>query len=81
MEQVNVEPDDTRRTALFHQVLDIWAEELPMIRILGKLPQPVIVKNGLAGMPDNFPIDDPTSDEHIKNTQTFFWDDPSKQTS
>ncbi|GAB4109996.1 MAG: ABC transporter substrate-binding protein [Roseiflexaceae bacterium] len=81
MEQVNVEPDDTKRTALFHQVLDIWAEELPMIGILGELPQPVIVKSGLIGMPDNFPIDDPTSDEHIKNTQTFFWDDPSKHTS
>jgi peptide/nickel transport system substrate-binding protein len=78
IDQVNAEPDDTKRTALFHQILDIWAEELPMIGILGEVPQPVIVKNGLTGMPDSFPVDDPTSDEHIKNTQTFFWDDPSK---
>lgn len=77
-EQVNEEPDDTKRTALFHQILDIWAEELPMIGVLGELPAPVIVKNGLKGMPDSFPIDDPTSDEHIKNSQTFYWDDPAK---
>jgi peptide/nickel transport system substrate-binding protein len=81
MDQVNVEPDDAKRTTLFHQVLDIWAEELPMIGILGELPQPVIVKNGLMGVPDSMPIDDPVSDEHIRNTQTFWWDDPSKHTS
>ena len=66
---------------LFHQILDICAEEIPMIGILGELPQPVIVKNGLMGVPDTMPIDDPVSDEHIRNPQTFWWDDPSKHTS
>lgn len=72
------EPDEQKRNQLFTQILDIWAEELPMIGVLGQLPQPLIAKNGLKGVVDKFPIDDPTKDEHFVNSQTFFWDDPSK---
>jgi len=77
-DQVAVEPDEQKRNDLFKQILDIWAEELPMIGILGELPAPIIVKNGLKGVKDNYPIDDPTKDEHFINPQTFYWDDPSK---
>jgi peptide/nickel transport system substrate-binding protein len=77
-EQVAVEPDEAKRNQLFNQILDIWAEELPMIGILGELPAPLIVKNGLKGTKDGFPIDDPTKDEQLVNPQTFYWDDPSK---
>ena len=67
-----------KRNELFKQLLDVWAEELPMVGILGELPQPLIVKNGLKGVKDSFPIDDPTKDEEFINPQTFYWDDPSK---
>jgi peptide/nickel transport system substrate-binding protein len=77
-DQVAVEPDEAKRNALFHQILDVWAEELPMIGILGELPAPLIVKNGLKGTKDGFPIDDPTKDEQLVNPQTFYWDDPSQ---
>jgi len=76
-DQVAAEPDEAQRTVLFTQILDIWAEELPMIGILGELPAPVIVKNGLKGVKPGFAVDDPTSDEHFLNPQTFYWDDPS----
>ncbi len=75
-DQVAAEPDETTRNNLFRQILQIWAEELPMIGILGELPAPVIVKNGLQGIRPGFPIDDPSSDEHIINPQTFYWDNP-----
>jgi peptide/nickel transport system substrate-binding protein len=79
-DKLSAEPDEGKRNELFKQILDVWAEELPMIGILGELPQPLIVKNGLKGIKDNFPIDDPTKDEQFINPQTFYWDDPSKHT-
>jgi ABC-type transport system substrate-binding protein len=77
MDQINMEPDDARRNELFAQVTDIWAEELPMIGILGELPSPAIVKNGFKGFLQGFPNDDTTEDENLLNTQTYYWDDPS----
>ncbi|HZG69681.1 MAG TPA: ABC transporter substrate-binding protein, partial [Herpetosiphonaceae bacterium] len=80
-DQVAVEPDEAKRNELFTQILDIWAEELPMIGILGQIPAPVIVKNGLKGPVPDFPIDDPTKDENLINPQTFYWDDPAAHSS
>lgn len=77
-DQIAVEPDEQKRNELFSQILDIWAVELPMIGILGEIPAPVIVKNGLMGPKPDFPIDDPTKDEHLINTQTLYWDEPEQ---
>jgi peptide/nickel transport system substrate-binding protein len=77
MAQVDVEPDETKRNELFNGILDIWAEEIPMIGILGELPAPAIVKNGFKGFRAGTPIDDTTEDENVLNTQTYFWEDPS----
>jgi peptide/nickel transport system substrate-binding protein len=79
--QIEVEPDEARRNALFRQILDIWAEELPMIGILGELPSPTIVKNGFKGFRSGFPNDDTTEDENLLNTQTYYWDDPARHTN
>ncbi|HWQ14897.1 MAG TPA: ABC transporter substrate-binding protein, partial [Roseiflexaceae bacterium] len=78
MAQVDVEPDEAKRNELFKQILDIWAEELPMIGILGELPAPAIVKNGFKGFRAGTPIDDTTEDENVLNTQTYFWEEPEK---
>jgi len=80
-DQLAVEPDDQKREELFRQILDVWAEELPMIGYLGQIPQPIIAKNGLMGVKDQLPIDDPTKDEQLINPQTLFWDDPAQHTS
>jgi peptide/nickel transport system substrate-binding protein len=80
-DQLSFEPDEKKRNELFFQILDVWAEELPMIGILGELPSPCIAKNGLKGVKDGYPNDDPTKDEQLINPQTFYWDDPSKHTS
>jgi peptide/nickel transport system substrate-binding protein len=76
--QIDAEPDDAKRNQLFQGILDIWAEELPMIGILGELPSPVIVKNGFKGLQPGYPNDDTTEDENLLNTQTYFWEEPDK---
>lgn len=75
-DQITVEPDPEQRNVLFTQILDIWAEELPMIGYLGEMPAPIIVKNGVRNYLEGFPLDDTTGDEHLLNTETYFWEDP-----
>ncbi len=74
---IQAEPDPEQQTALFHQILDIWAEELPMIGYLGEGPSLIIVKNGLRNYLPGMPVDDPTGDEHLLNTETYFWENPA----
>jgi peptide/nickel transport system substrate-binding protein len=80
-EEISVEPDPDKQTAAFKKLLDIWAEELPMIGILGEQPQPTIVKNGFKGYPAGMPNDDTTGDEQFCSSETYYWDDPSKHTA
>jgi peptide/nickel transport system substrate-binding protein len=74
--QVEQEPDPDKQTELFFQILDIWAEELPMIGYLGNQPAPCIVKNGYRGYLDGMPSDDTVADEHFLGTETYYWEDP-----
>ncbi len=77
-EEVIVEVDPVKQTAAFKKLLDIWATELPYIGILGEQPIPTIVKNGFKGYPPGMPNDDPTGDEQFCQSETYYWDDPSK---
>ena len=76
-DQIQAEPVPDNQTALFHQILDIWAEELPMIGYLGEGPALIIVKNGVRNYLSGMPVDDPTGDEHLLNTETYFWENPA----
>ncbi len=76
-DEIQAEPDPDQQTALFHQILDIWAEELPMIGYLGEGPSLIIVKNGVRNYLPGMPVDDPTGDEHLLNTETYFWENPA----
>jgi peptide/nickel transport system substrate-binding protein len=75
-DQITVEADPDKQNELFFQILDIWAEEVPMIGVLGELPSLCIVKNGIHNFVDGFPNDDTTGDENVYNTETYFWDEP-----
>lgn len=75
-DQIAVEPDAATRDELFTQILDIWAEELPMIGFLGESPALIIAKNGFRNYVAGMPIDDTTGDEHLLHTETYFWEDP-----
>ena len=72
-DSIQAEPDPAQQNAKFQQILDIWAEELPMIGYLGEGPALVIVKNGITNYLAGMPVDDPTGDEHLLHTETYFW--------
>lgn len=75
-DQIAAEPNTDKQTELFKQILDIWAEELPMVGYLGASPALIIVKNGFRGYLPGYPVDDVTTDEHLLQTQTYYWEDP-----
>ena len=77
-DQLAVTADPKKQNELFFQILDIWAEELPMIGFLGEMPSPIIVKNGFKNYLQGMPMDDTTGDEHLLNTETYFWEEPEK---
>ena len=76
--QVSVEPDQAMQNKAFEGILDIWAEELPMIGILGEMPAPTIAKNGFSNVLPGMPNDDTTGDEQFLQSESFFWDEPEK---
>ncbi len=77
-DKISVEADPAKQNALFFQILDVWAEEIPMIGVLGEIPAFAIVKNGIKNFLEGFPMDDTTGDEEVYNAETYTWDDPSK---
>lgn len=76
--EVSRAADPAKQTEYFQKILDIWAEELPMIGVVGELPSFCIVKNGLRNFVEGFPNDDTTGDENVYNTETYFWEEPEK---
>jgi peptide/nickel transport system substrate-binding protein len=73
---ISVTGDPAKQDELFRQMLDIWAEELPMTGVVGELPALTIVKNGLMNFASS-PNDDTTCDEYVRNPETLFWEDPA----
>jgi peptide/nickel transport system substrate-binding protein len=79
-DDLSVEANPDKQNEIFFQILDIWAEELPMIGVLGELPSFCIAKKGIINFVEGFPNDDTTGDENVYNTETYSWDDPSLHT-
>jgi len=76
--KIEKEPDPDKQNSLFEQILDIWAEEIPMVGLLGAEPRLIIVKNGFRNYLPGMPIDDTTGDEHLLQTETYFWENPEE---
>ncbi|NLD43285.1 MAG: ABC transporter substrate-binding protein [Chloroflexi bacterium] len=72
--------NDEDRLAYFHEMLDIWAEEVFAIGITGDKVGPVIVKNGFRNMGDGYPFANNVGHEALLGTCVYFWDDPEKHT-
>ena len=79
--EIAVEPDPVKQNVAFKKILDIWARELPFVTLHGELPAPTIIKNGFKGYPPGMPNDDTVGDEHFCQSETYYWDDPTKHTS
>jgi peptide/nickel transport system substrate-binding protein len=77
-EEIAIEPDEEKQHVAFRKILEIWKDELPYFGLLGNEPGPVIVKNGFRGYLPGFPLDDVTSDEHLLQTETYYWENPEE---
>lgn len=80
LDEINVTPDEEARNKLFEKVMDIWAEELPMICYVGEYPRPVLMKNGLRNYVAS-PLDDPTGFLALLNNEQYTWEDPADQSA
>jgi hypothetical protein len=78
--QAIAEPNEQKRNELFAQIMDIFAEEVPVVGIYGELPQLIIVKNGLQNMTSGYVLQDATRDESLINPAQLFWDNPEMHT-
>ncbi|MEZ4863008.1 MAG: ABC transporter substrate-binding protein [Caldilineaceae bacterium] len=71
-----VEPDEAKRNEYFAQIMDIWAEQVPAIGILGELPGPIIAHNDLRNLAEGYALQDATRDESLVNPAQLFWENP-----
>ncbi len=76
-DEVQRTADEATQYALFTQILDIWATELPCIGLFGDLPQLVVVRNGFKGIHDQMAYDSGVSRyEYMIDDATWFWEEP-----
>lgn len=71
-EQTRAEPDETKRNALFTELLNIHKEHPWMIGTVGEAPKPVIVSNRFGNILPGYIADDTLRDLGLINPQQFF---------
>jgi len=74
--EVSQAVDVTVQTELFWKILDIWVEELPFPAYLGETPALICVKNGFRGYIPGYPHESFVTDEHLLNSESFWWENP-----
>ena len=75
-DQIKVEGDEATRTSMFHQILDVWKEEMPMQGYLGEAPYPVIKNKHMHNYVGGYPEGWLTHGISVLNCPTFYYDDP-----
>ncbi|NLD41986.1 MAG: ABC transporter substrate-binding protein [Chloroflexi bacterium] len=76
VDAMRAEADEVRKQARFREVLDIWADQVPLIGVLGEAPQPQLVANGLRNFLEGLPYDPQLRGMHLQYPQQLFWDRP-----
>jgi ABC-type transport system substrate-binding protein len=74
--QALVEADEAERDRLFSEIMDIWAEEVPVVGIVGELPGPIIAHKDLRNVTSGYVLQDATRDESLINPAQLFWMNP-----
>src|SRR5262249_30348246 len=72
MDQTRVEPDETKRNALFQQLLGIHKQAPYAIGVVGEKVVPLIVANKFHTIPDGFIGDDTLRDYGLVNPSQFY---------
>jgi peptide/nickel transport system substrate-binding protein len=76
--QALVEADEQKRNEYMAQILDIWAEETPVVGILGELPGPIVASLDLGNLSEGYVLQDATRDESLLNPAQLFWRNPEQ---
>jgi peptide/nickel transport system substrate-binding protein len=63
---------------VMNRIMDVWVEQVPVVGILGEIPSPIIVKDGLMNMLADLPASDRMADESLIGTPILFWDEPDQ---
>ena len=76
-DRIKIEPDVTKHTAMFHEILDIHYEYLPYIGISGEQPALIIMNKKLKNLPIDYhmPWSNPIQHDGFIQLQTFFWEE------
>ena len=76
-DRIKIEPDTTKHTAMFHEILDIHYEYLPYIGISGEQPALIIMNKNLKNLPIDYhmPWSNPIQHDGFIPLQTFFWEE------
>jgi len=77
-EAIKIEPDTSKHTPMFYQILDILYEELPLVGTNGEEPAPIIMNKKLHNLDINYhiPYSNPIMHGAFIPMQTYFWEDP-----
>jgi len=62
----------------FRRLARAWAEQVPLIGILGQMPQPVVVHNDLRNYADGLPYDEQVGGILLQNLQQLYWEHPER---
>ena len=62
----------------FRRLMGAWAEQVPVIGILGEMPQPVVVHNDLRNYVDELPYDEQVGGITLQNLQQLYWEHPER---
>jgi peptide/nickel transport system substrate-binding protein len=72
-EQVSVEADQTKRDALFKEMMDINKEEMLSIGVVGEAPAIFLTKNSMRNVPAGLVQDDPLRAIGLGQPPQFFF--------
>ncbi len=62
----------------FRRLMRAWAEQVPVIGILGQMPQPVVVHNDIRNYVDGLPYDEQVGGITLQNLQQLYWEHPER---
>ncbi len=75
---IQSELDEAKRDARFMRMLDIWADQVPLIGVLGQAAQPQVIARDLRNYREGLPYDPEIGGMHLQGPQQIYWADPSQ---
>jgi peptide/nickel transport system substrate-binding protein len=77
-EEMGEETDIEKWEEGFRRLMRAWAEQVPVIGILGQMPQPVVVHNDLRNYVDGLPYDEQVGGITLQSLQQLYWEHPER---